>query len=95
MLKLEVKYRNKVYTKSIMEEEDNPLYSDAISREVLRRLKSVELNDNIVDTQEVAIIANLLAEHEFCQKRDLYRKTIYEAEKKISELNSILDDVLT
>ncbi len=94
MLKLEVKYRNKTYNKSIPEEEDNPLYSDAVSREVSKRLKNIELNDNIVDTQEVAIMANLLAEHEFCKNRDLYKKTIYEAEKKISELNSILDSVL-
>ncbi len=91
---LRVRYKGLEYKKNLEGEEDNPLYSDAVANEVLRRLDSVEKFDGVVDTAETAIMANLWAEHEFCKNRDSYRKFINEAENKISELCLILDSAL-
>lgn len=94
MLELELNYKGKKYVKRISNEENDPLYANAVARRVLERLETVEKDEGIVDTQEIAILSSLIGEHEFCKDRDSYRKQIDEANKKISELSLILDAAL-
>ncbi len=94
MLELKLKYRRQQYKIAIPDADDGPLYAEAVSNEVSNRLNAIENSADTVNTQEIAIMAGLLAEYEYSKARDSYRKLIDDANSRLSELNLLLDSVL-
>ena len=94
MLELKLDYRNKIYKKRLEEEKEDPLYAAAVADAVLARLDRVEREDNIADSQEIAIIAGLLAEYEYSRQKDLYIRSITEAHGKISDARLMLTSAM-
>ncbi|PKN01088.1 MAG: hypothetical protein CVU77_06975 [Elusimicrobia bacterium HGW-Elusimicrobia-1] len=95
MLDLKINYKNKTYRKKLEDETESPLHGASVADAVLARLEAVERGDNLVDTQEIAIIAGLLAEHEYCKQKDSYKRTLTEAGRKISELKLELESAMS
>ncbi|MDI6757171.1 MAG: hypothetical protein QME32_04020 [Endomicrobiia bacterium] len=95
MLELKLKYKNKEYNTKLDEETENSLIGASVARSVLERLEAVERGDNIADTQEIAIVASLIAEHEYCKQKDSYKRTLTDARKKLSEMKLELESAMS